>query len=206
MFILFCSVSCNNTGKKVIAGAYNRKCSVFKSIPPIVEGKKEIIFLGHSLINEFLINEYLSPGDSLRLINMGIGGDDTRGVYYRRHIAFDRKPKAIFMEVGINDLHNSEPNDTILYYYNLILRDARDMGIKVYLSNIFPSKLSLSNDIKYINNKLKEMCLLYNHQYIDVYSVFQYDDSLDPVYDCGDHVHLSGRGYIKWAEIIKPYL
>lgn len=199
--------SCQNKDSKIVkANAYDRKCSVFLSIPPNKSPKKEIIFLGHSLINEFLINEFLGDNDSIKFINMGIGGDDVHGMYNRRNIAFNRKPYKIFIKIGINDIKNKEDNDSILYYYDCFLNDAKKENMEIYVCNIFPSSSLYTANIKYLNNKLEKICNKYNYTIIDVYSQFQIHGCLNPKYDCGDNTHLSGAGYKKWSEILKTYL
>lgn len=121
-FIIILTACTNKPSKIVKANAYERKCSVFLSIPPNTTTKKEVIFLGHSLINEFLVNEFLGENDTIKFINMGIGGDDVQGMYKRREIAFNRNPYKIFIEIGINDIINNEENDSILYYYDCFFK------------------------------------------------------------------------------------
>ena len=88
----------------------------------------------------------------------------------------------------------------------VFLNEAKQRKLKIYVCNIFPSNPLLTNQIKYINNKLDSICNKYNYTIIDVYSQFQINGTLNPQYNCGDNTHLSGLGYKKWSEILKEYL
>lgn len=201
-------INCSNKQQKknVEARAYGRKCSVFSSIPPVEEGKKEVIFLGHSLVNEFLVDEYMPHGDSIVYTNMGIGGDDTRGVYNRRDLAFKRKPYLIVMELGINDIINNEPMDSITYYYGSILDAASQQDLNVIVCATIPNIKNNERQIillnEYLKNKTKEL----SYRYIDLFSPMEVGGALSSEYDCGDGTHLSGLGYQVWADSLKQYL
>ena len=42
--------------------------------------------------------------------------------------------------------------------------------------------------------------------FIDLYSNFVSGEILNPNYDCGDNLHLSGPGYLEWCRLIKDYV
>ncbi len=196
-----------NLKKKVVeAMAYNRKCSAFIEIPPVDSTKKEIIFLGHSLINEFLVDEYMPHGDSVVFTNMGIGGDDVRGVYNRRNLAFNRKPELIVIELGINDLLNSEPMDSVFYYYGLTLEDAHHQGLKVLVCATIPNRKDLFSKIDSLNIFLIGKCSEFSFHYVDICTPMLEAEGLASRFDCGDNTHLTGAGYKLWADSLKKYL
>lgn len=192
--------------KNVEARAYNRKCSVFSNIPQVDANKKEIIFLGHSLVNEFLVDEYMPHGDSIVYTNMGIGGDDTRGVYYRRDLAFNRNPNLIVMELGINDIINVEPMDSITYYYGALLDAAHKQNINVIVCATMPQQKQNERQIVLLNDYLKRKAKELSYRYIDLFTPMEVGGALSPEYDCGDGTHLTGLGYQVWADSLKQYL
>ena len=50
------------------------------------------------------------------------------------------------------------------------------------------------------------MCDRYHIKFIDLYSSLAAENTLDKKYDAGDHLHLNANGYVKWTELVKPYL
>lgn len=206
LFLNLGYTSCTKQGKVVEAKSYDRKCSVFRSIPPTDKSKKEIIFLGHSLINEFLIDEYMPHGDSIVFVNMGIGGDEAKGCYNRRELAFDRKPSLVVIELGINDFINSEPLDTTIYYYGGILDDAKRRGINILVCSVIPGDSSFFENIEELNIFLKEKSKKNGFRYLDLFTPMSKEGSLAPKYNCGDYIHLTGAGYTLWADSLKKYI
>lgn len=206
-FLFFaCSNKSPNPQKKVVANSYSRKCSVFENIPQADSSKREIVFLGHSLINEFLVNEYMPHGDTVVYTNMGIGGDDVRGMYNRRQQVFDRSPSTIVVEIGINDLINDESMDTIIYYYEKFLSDTKQLNIDVIICAVIPGWKELNDKIVYINSFLQEQAQKHNYKYLDIYTPMENDGMLNSMFDCGDHIHLTGSGYSLWADSLMLYL
>ncbi len=192
--------------QKVVARGYDRKCQVFRSIPRTEERKKEILFIGHSLINEFLVDEFMPHGDDIAYVNMGIGGDDTRGMYARREIAFARNPYKIVIEIGVNDLLNSEPLDTIMYYYTLFIQEAVSRKIETIVCSVIPSTPKMCESIHEINQELQQVCKKNDCIFVDLSAMADINNCLMPKYDCGDKIHLSGDGYIFWSKALLPYV
>ena len=62
-------------------------------------------------------------------------------------------------------------------------------------------------DIKPLNGKLEQLSKTEKITFIDLYSHFVIPDTelMNPAYT-NDGLHLTGEGYIKWVEIVKPYL
>ena len=182
--------------KKVEARGYNRKCQVFRAIPPSKDGTKEILFIGHSLVNEFLVDVFMPHGDDVAYVNMGIGGDDTRGMYARRELAFARNPYKMIVEIGVNDLTNEEETDTIMYYLSQFILDAVSHDINLVVCGIIPSRDTFSERTRELNAKIQQLAEDFNCTFVDLSSMGDAEGKLLSEYDCGDHIHLSGEGYI----------
>jgi lysophospholipase L1-like esterase len=188
-----------NYHKKIIATAYDRKISAFLSIP---RTKNEIIFLGHSQVNEYLLSEYLPE---YKIINMGIGGDNILGLIDRVDLALEYQPKCILVEIGINDISNRIAVDTInMQYENLIKILIPPIYYSLIVFGVFPTdNKEYNKTVKIVNDNLRVLSKKYHFMFVDIYPVFQENDVLNPMFDCGDGIHLSGIGYIEWSKIIR---
>ena len=182
---------------------------VFKALP---SDSNSIIFLGNSLTQEFELGELFH---SLKIKNRGIVGDISRGVLRRLAEVTDRKPKKIFIEIGINDVLNGYPLDSVeRNYRDIVGRIQKDSpGTKIYLQSLFPTSVRRAN----LAQPLPDAILAFNRflyafaqeqrvTYIDLYSPFSRGDNLCPKYDCGDGLHFTGAGYLAWRDLVKRYV
>lgn len=110
------------------------------------------------------------------------------------------------MNLGINDLLNSEPIDTITYYYGQILDDAKKRGLSLIVCSIIPNSKLFERDIRKVNSFLKRKCFEHQYRYIDLFTPMNKDGALAPKYNCGDNTHLTGAGYTLWADTLKKYI
>lgn len=182
---------------------------VFEHLP---NDSDEIIMLGNSLTHNF---EWHEMFPNVKIKNRGINGDMTIGILNRLDEILESKPKKIFIEIGINDLMNNIPvMDVISNYEQIIFKiQYQSPGTKVYVQSILPCGLNIYNtnvpvskSILACNNHLKSISDMSNSYYVDLYTSLVHENELKKIYDCGDHLHLSGAGYIKWCEIIKPMI
>lgn len=182
---------------------------VLKALP---NDQGEVIMLGDSQIQFF---EWREAFKNINIKNRGIGGDITKGVLLRINEVVESKPSKVFIEVGINDLEQGFPIDTIMRNYGKIIKtiNRESPGTKVYIHSVLPSSINISgtdkpviDNIELLNTKLQHYCIINNLQYIDLFSKFASGPGLSPEYDSGDKVHLSGAGYLLWCDIIKPYM
>lgn len=172
----------------------------------------EIVMLGNSLTHNFEWHEMFKNAN---IKNRGIGGDITKGVLQRLNDVIESKPKKVFIEIGINDLSHGYPIDSIFYNYKKIIQtiNSKNPKTKIYIQSLLPTKClfqdtnkPIIDSVYVLNKKLKEYCEIYNLTYIDLFSYFLKDGTLNPKYDCGDHLHLSGEGYMEWCRLIKTYI
>lgn len=68
---------------------------------------------------------------------------------------------------------------------------------KIYIQSLLPSNKLLNNKIIDFNKRLKDYCAKNNIVFIDLYSKFVRGQILNPIYDCGDNLHLSGSGIFR---------
>jgi len=172
--------------------------------------KEDIVFAGDSETQFFDLDEYFS---GCRIINRGIGSDDTRGLLNRMSQITGGKPRKIFIEIGLNDvMAGSSAENTYNGVIAIINRIKHDSPTsEIYLNNVFPCSLtatdgSLTKIIPNLNTKLKAYCANNAVTYIDVFSALAQNNGLNLKYDSGDGIHLNGQGYLAWSNVLKPYL
>jgi lysophospholipase L1-like esterase len=172
----------------------------------------EIIFVGDSHIQNFELYELLQ---NTRVRNRGINSDVTKGVLLRLSDVTKRSPSKVFLEIGTNDILRGMPLDTIKQnYHNIITRIKKESPTtSIYLMNLLPhnwylydTKKRATPYIKEFNLFIKQESVREGTKYLDLYSHFQRTDTLNPIYDCGDKLHLNGKGYLKLREVIKEHI
>ena len=191
---------------------YYQRATLFEELPVT---SKDIIFLGNSITNG---GEWAELLNNKHVKNRGISGDVCMGVYDRLDAILKGKPAKIFLLIGINDVSRGTPADTIVNRIGKIVKKIKKNSpkTKLYLQSILPVtdhyKMFGNHTrhwqmVKGINEKLVGLAESEKVTYIDLYSHFV--DSVTGkmnVQYSNDGLHLLGKGYLKWAEIVKPYV
>ena len=191
---------------------YYQRATLFEELPVT---SKDIIFLGNSITNG---GEWAELLNNKHVKNRGISGDVCMGGYDRLDAILKGKPAKIFLLIGINDVSRGTPADTIVNRIGKIVKKIKKNSpkTKLYLQSILPVtdhyKMFGNHTrhwqmVKGINEKLVGLAESEKVTYIDLYSHFV--DSVTGkmnVQYSNDGLHLLGKGYLKWAEIVKPYV
>lgn len=191
---------------------YYQRATLFEELPVTSD---DIIFLGNSITNgaewaELLGNNHVK--------NRGISGDVCMGVYDRLSPILRGKPAKIFLLIGINDVSARLPADTIVRRIGKIVHKIKcdSPTTRLYLQSLLPvtdyykkfsGHTSHPEIIPVINAGIKEIADREGVVYIDLYSGFV--DGETGKMNIGytnDGLHLLGKGYLKWVEIIKSYV
>lgn len=191
---------------------YYQRASLFEKLPVT---SKDIVFLGNSITNG---GEWMELLGSTNMKNRGISGDVTLGVYDRLSPIISGEPDKIFLLIGINDLSRNISEDTIVMNIGIILDKIKLESplTRIYLQSIMPvnDRFGMFEGatkkwavIKPLNERLKLLAESKNAVYVDLFAdlVEPGTEKLNPEYT-NDGLHLLGDGYLKWVEIIKPYL
>ncbi|MFA6851413.1 MAG: GDSL-type esterase/lipase family protein [Selenomonadaceae bacterium] len=200
------------TKKSFQSTYYEQKLTLFENLP---NTKKEIIFLGNSIIDGC---EWAEIFHNKKIKNRGITGDGTEGVLFRLNEVTESQPAKIFLLIGINDLARGISKDTVFCNICKIAMQIQvnSLKTKVYIQSLlpvnpnfgkFPSHCSKTEDILWINQKLKDWCVHTSAQFIDLFSKFKNENNnnMNPRYT-NDGLHLEGEGYLLWAMTIQEYL
>ena len=191
---------------------YYQRASLFEELPVT---SKDIIFLGNSITNG---GEWCELLDNKHVKNRGISGDICMGVYDRLDAILKGKPAKIFLLIGINDISRGTSADTIISQMDIIVKKIKKDSpkTKLYLQSLLPVtdyyKMFGGHTrhwemVKEVNSRMARLAEQEKVTYVDLYSHFVDPSTgkLNIAYS-NDGLHLLGKGYIKWVEIIKQYL
>lgn len=211
MLSLFCACTMHAQEQKHSTFYYQR-ATLFEVLPT---SKSDIIFLGNSITNggewaELLRNPHAK--------NRGISGDTTQGVLDRLSTITKGKPSKIFLLIGTNDLSRGKSVDEVAKNVEKIVERVKRESpkTKLYVQSVFPvnpkfnkflGHMNRQKDIAALNAKIKAIAARHGVTYIDVYKslVLPSTDVMNPEYT-NDGLHLLGKGYQKWVDVLKPYL
>lgn len=182
------------------AGLYAHRAQLFERLPP---RRNAIIFLGDSHMEQCEWRE-LFQADSLTLLNRGISGDQTFGLLKRLGETLRHQPRAIFLEIGINDILLSVPSDETERRYREIVSQIRSKSpqSELYLCSVPPvnnsvKRIGIENGkIQALNQKIIQIAREYALPYLDLYTVLcNPEGNLNASYT-DDGIHLNGEGYL----------
>jgi lysophospholipase L1-like esterase len=118
--------------------------------------------------------------------------------------------------IGVNDLWLLKSSkDDILKNYSAILTylQMKTPDTKIYIQSMLPvNNIDFANfkvdnkDIVFLNEQLKQMAKSFNYKYIDLHSHFVNQAGELSAGYTDDGVHLNGRGYSQWRDLIKNYV
>lgn len=191
---------------------YYQRATLFETLPVTSE---DIIFLGNSITNGC---EWAELFQNPHVKNRGISGDITMGVYDRLAPILQGKPAKIFLLIGINDVARGVAPDSIVANVRKIAEKIRteSPATRLYIQSLLPvtdyyhlfeGHTSRGHLIPEINTGLKEVAETSGAVYIDLYTSFldAATGKMNTTYT-NDGLHLLGTGYLKWRDLIRPYL
>ena len=128
-------------------------------------------------------------------------------------------PKVVFIHCGINDLlfETGSPYNWATISANLdTIRAAFPAGTEFYLDEVLPSTGKTDAQdllIRNLNANYDTYCASNDWTLVkchDIFGVIKAStgelDTLNPIYNCGDNLHLNLAGAEKLAEVIRSYI
>lgn len=164
-----------------------------------------IAFVGDSLTDWGRWNE-MFPDQKVR--NFGIAGDTTVGLKARLSQVIAAKPDKVFLLIGTNDVEFSRltPDGIVANIASMVdAMKAGVPGVKIYVESLLPREAKWDEKVRTVNALLKPAAEQHGATYIDLYPLFAKNGRLDPAVT-PDDIHLSGDGYIRWRDAIRPYI
>lgn len=168
----------------------------------------DIVFLGNSITYGGNWSELLGRE---RIVNRGIGGDNTVGMLHRMQYVYQLKPKVCFIMAGINDLYADAPVHVILANYRRILDTLQLHTIApviqstLHVSPKWKRSTEKNAQVAELNQQLQLLASQRNVPFIDVNAVLSKDGVLLDEHTT-DGVHLTAAAYARWRDLLLPFL
>ena len=181
---------------------------------------ENIIFLGDSITEGYEIDKYYR---NIPTINSGFSGYCTDDIMNNLNsFVYQYNPSKVIILIGTNDImFRDGGNDEITGNIKTIITSIKENRphAKIYVESIYPvnntsdNKINHAmvgtrdnNQIKDINNKIKNICKEEKVKYIDLYnSLVDKNGNLDILYT-RDGLHISEEGYGVITEKIKDVI
>ncbi|WP_198175011.1 GDSL-type esterase/lipase family protein [Spirosoma arboris] len=173
-----------------------------------------IILLGDSLVELGNWEQLLNRAD---FINRGIGGDTLSHIQKRMKSLGAIRARIIFIEGGINDFPQSEPDSLFGKYQEIIAFWQSKQITPVVVGLVYISPLAaktypfrsdwrgINNQVSTLNENLKSFCNAQKIDFIDLNSLLSDSIQLRSEYTT-DGVHLTEAAYHIWAGEILRFL
>lgn len=169
----------------------------------------DVAFLGNSITCGSDFQLYFPDK---KIINLGYGGDNIRGMIRRVSMLQASHPQKIFIMAGTNDLVHINLDEYRDRYITLLslIQDSIPTA-KLYLESVLPGNSELGNKLPNIkiqqaNEIVKQLAMQYNCVYVNLYEQYVDENNQLPKEFTRDGVHLFPQYYDRWAEVIRPLI
>jgi lysophospholipase L1-like esterase len=165
---------------------------------------KKILFMGDSLV-EFFDWQGRFPGHPIT--NLGIAGETVEGLYARigKITRQFPSPDLVLIMTGINNVAMEDTDFLDSYRGIMKALSSAYPHTRIVFHALLPTLLPwVPNErVQEVNRSLHNIAQEMNIEFLDLYSIFV-DSQGNPFRDCllPDGVHLSEKGYARWAEAL----
>lgn len=173
------------------------------------QDKGAVVFLGDSITQGWYTLANAFP--NIKVANRGIGGDTTRGVWYRlKADVLDLDPKAIVLLIGTNDLGNGAKPEEVADNIEAILQEIKKFNpnLPVIVCEVMPRSDRNQHPADRIEklNALVVAAIKNDPQFTlcDTWSIYADKNGDCPKDEFPDLLHPNAIGYEKWEAALKP--
>lgn len=163
--------------------------------------RAEVVMLGDSHSENGPWSE-LFPDHAV--LNRGIGWDTSQDVLDRLDEVIARKPRTVFLLIGVVDLRYGIDPQQVAGNIEAIAARLRQAGIRTVVQSVLPLAPQLreptNNRVRVLNERLRR-----DPDFLDLHPVLAKDGALNPDLT-HDGVHLLPPAYLSWARRIAPLL
>ena len=198
---------------------------VDQKVTPVTEEKivyrsNKVLFLGDSITEFYDLDKFFDNDD---YVNSGISGNTAEDILNdMKKRVYDYSPKQIFLLVGTNDdmATDLEDDEAIQSIENIISRIKENLpDTELYVESIYPINDSdddkikpwvvgdrKNENIREMNEQIKQICEDYEVTYIDLYSILSDEDGNLKLEYTEEGLHISEEGYQVITDELKKYL
>ena len=189
-------------------GYYVKRLKYFETLPV---QKNPIVFLGNSITE---VGQWQDVSGVKNVINRGISGDNSYGVFYRLDPILKQRPSKIFLMIGVNDIKRGTPVEDIARNYERIMMKVKHDApkTKLYLQSVLPVTESILASIYdnirnpriiALNKLMKDLSVKHNVPYVDLFNVLKDENGQLQRSLTTDGLHLQPEAYVLWAQYLK---
>lgn len=169
--------------------------------------KSDVVFFGDSITRWSDFRLYFDKS----IVNLGLSGDTITGIKKRVSMVSAFSPKTVFLLVGINEIKDTNVDECIKKYNELIEKMCTELqDSKIIVQSVLP--ISYEKESLYCKNKtiiefnknIKKLSEKYNLTYVDLFDLYCDNGYMNSGLT-KDGVHLNQKGYDIWAEAIQKY-
>ena len=170
-----------------------------------------IVFLGDSITQDWgtLARDF----PHFKVANRGIGGDTTRGVWYRlKEDVLGLDPEAVVLLIGTNDIGLGATPEEAAENLKTIFAMLKKYNAKmpVIVCKVMPSSTKMSRPTDKLQrlNRLVDELIKGDTQFIrcDTWSIFADAEGNAKAEEFPDLLHPNAAGYAKWKAALDPIL
>lgn len=169
----------------------------------------DVVFFGDSLTRD---SNFSTAFPELNIVNLGYAGDSLKGMKNRIPMIQAVKPEKIFVMGGINGLKDSNWEQSLAQYNELITELKKALPeTQIYIQSVLPiadhkeGSICSNSTIATFNAELQKMAQEQGFLYIDLYTLYEQDGQLNPAL-ARDGLHLLPEAYSLWEDAIAPFL
>jgi len=167
-----------------------------------------VVMLGDSLTDRGEWHELLAEPS---VANRGIAGDTIRGATARVPTLASLDPAIVGVMLGINDLLGGRSVAACVQDYRELLA-ALERAVpraRIVVQSVLPVRPPATPPVATIaalNRELRGLCEAHGCTYVDVHAALTGPDGLLAPELTRDGVHLTGEGYVRWRDVVRPHL
>lgn len=199
---------------RIYSDYYYKRMTEFNKQPNITT--KDIVMLGNSLTEGG--GDWGKRLGRKHVINRGIIGDETLGIYDRLGSILEGHPSCICLLTGINDVSHNATKDSIVQNIRMVIQRIRthSPSTRIILQTLLPinestgrySRLKGKTDmVPRINKDLKRLAVEERIECLDLFPLFKENNSNSMKIELtSDGLHLKEEGYEIWTKALKKIL
>jgi len=180
--------------------------SIFQSTP----GQAEIVMLGDSLTERGNWQDILPE---FRIMNRGIGGDETTGVLARLPEVISRHPHQVFLMIGANDLLRGVEPEIVAQNIEQIVCALQDAHISPVVESILfvgdkhiaDGYPDINPSAQRLNDLLRGFARNTSVAFLELNTILAPSGRLASEFTY-DGQHLRGEAYILWRDAIRSLM
>jgi len=179
---------------------YRSKVFLFRQL----SGTADVVMLGDS-ITEGIDWQELFP--KVKMLNRGISGDTSKGVLNRLNEIIDRRPRVVFLMIGINDLRSGIQASAVAANIRSIVDTLRRESIRLVLQStlyVTAHYAPLNDRVNKLNRLLADFCAP-GVFCLDLNARLAEHRGLSSRFSL-DGLHLNAAGYLIWKSEINLHV